>query len=94
MSAYAAEDCSVVVDSASNTIPSFVFTISDSAEVLQTTSALPGSGIFNNTVALSVPSGSLWQTIEESNQLEQPLVIDNDEVVEVKETIKYKELAY
>ena len=82
LSAYAAEDCSVVVDSASNTVPSPIFTVSDSAEV----------GIFKEAIRFSMPSGSLLRTIEENKELEQPLVIDNDETVELKETIQYKEL--
>ena len=52
------------------------------------------ANMLKDGIALSVPSNSLLQTLEEEKVTasEQPLIIDNDEVLEVTETIKYKEL--
>ena len=72
------EDSNVLIDSAS----------------LADTATKTNSAEFKDLISFSVPSGSLLQTFEEQQNLtsEQPVVIDNDEVAEVKETIKYKEL--
>ncbi len=58
-------------------------------------SILSGAGVLKGDIALSAPSDSLLKTIEEQKVMDnQPVVIDSDEAVEVKETIKYRESAY
>ncbi len=87
-----AGDCGVLLDSASVVDTS---TILDSASNIDPSQLSPsGEKIFKDRIALAMPSGSLLQTIEEQKETlaDQPLVIDNDETVEVKETIKFKEL--
>jgi hypothetical protein len=79
-----------VIDSASKTASEF--TTYDTAQVFEATPTESSTGIFKGSISLAMPSGSVLQTIEESKQFEQPQIIDNDEIVEVKETIKYKEL--
>jgi hypothetical protein len=50
---------------------------------------------FGEDLALAIPAPTLFQSIEEQVVLvreEEPIIIDNDELVEVEATIKYKDL--
>src|SRR5579872_4389390 len=63
----------------------------DSVEALTN---LPESTVSKDSVVLEVPSENLLKADEENKTVadEQPLIIDNDEAVAIKETIRYKEL--
>ncbi len=56
----------------------------------------PANGtIFSDDLALAIPSPTLFRSVDERSTLvleEEPLVIDSDELVEVKATISYKDL--
>lgn len=53
------------------------------------------NAMLDQDIALAVPSPSLFQSVGEQIRVDysdEPIVIDNDEVVEVQSTIKYKEM--
>jgi len=64
-------------------------------EVHRNVKAASRNAIFTDNLALVVPTPTLFSSIEERANLvleEEPIIIDNDEMVEVKATIKYKDL--
>lgn len=65
------------------------------AEVHKDVKASNKDMIFSDNLALAVPSPTLFRSIEEEINIvkdEEPIIIDNDELVEVEATIKYKDM--
>jgi hypothetical protein len=70
--------------------------LEDTGALLDSAAAakLPESGVLKESVLLSVPSNSLFKAGPVGNveASEEPIVIDNDKAVAIKETIQYKDL--
>ena len=62
----------------------------------QSTNSAPANKdeVFKSNLSIALPTSALLGTVEENSRQnsEMPVVIDNDEAIEVKETIKFKEL--
>ena len=83
---------SIVIDSASQEALSEKSNLMQ-AEVHKDVKAALREAAFVQNLALVVPTPTLFQSIEEQVILEEePIIIDNDEIVEVETTIKYKDL--